>query len=95
MDNNCVKLYPDRAREYEVMSRTRCEQTERQTDGRTDRQTDRVIPIYSKLCLRGYKKLLTDQQCTETGHMTMTPLSVKCPDVYDEHRRIVDNISVI
>ena len=46
MDNNCVKLYPDRTREYEVMARTRCEQT--------DRQTDRVIPIYPpKLCLWG------------------------------------------
>ena len=42
MDNNCVKLYPDWTREYEVMARTRCEQTDRQMD----RQTDRVIPIY-------------------------------------------------
>ena len=41
MDNNCVKLYPDRTREYEAMARTRCEQTDRQTDG----QTNRVIPI--------------------------------------------------
>ena len=41
MDNNCVKLYPDRSREYEVMARTRCEQTDRQTDRRTDRRTDR------------------------------------------------------
>ena len=40
MDNNCVKLYPDRTREYEVMAQTRCEQTNRQTD----QQTDRVIP---------------------------------------------------
>ena len=39
MDNNRVKLYPDRTREYEVMARTRCEQTDRQTDGQTDRQT--------------------------------------------------------
>ena len=31
MDNNCVKLYPDRTREYEVMAQTRCEQTDRQT----------------------------------------------------------------
>ena len=38
MTHPCVKLYPDRTREYEVMARTRCEQT--------DRQTDRVIPIY-------------------------------------------------
>ena len=56
MDNNCVKLYPDRTREYEVMAQTRCEQTNRQTD----QQTDRVIPtVYTpppKLCLRRYKK---------------------------------------
>ena len=31
MDNNCVKLYPDRTRGYEVMARARCEQTDRQT----------------------------------------------------------------
>ena len=43
-DNNCVKLYPDRTREYKVMARTQCKQMDRQTD----RQTDRVIPI----CLR-------------------------------------------
>ena len=42
MDNNCVKYYPDWTREYEVMARTRCEQT----DGQTDGHTDRVIPIY-------------------------------------------------
>ena len=54
MDNNCVKLYPDRTREYKVIARTRSEQTDRQTDGRTDRQGDSYIP--PKLCLRGYKK---------------------------------------
>ena len=31
MDNNCVKLYPDRTREYKVMARTRCERTDRRT----------------------------------------------------------------
>ena len=36
MDNNCVKLYPDRTREYEAMARTRCEQTDRQMDGHGD-----------------------------------------------------------
>ena len=49
-----VKYYPDRASGYEVMARTRCEQS--------DRQMDRVIPIYMytpppphppQLCLRG------------------------------------------
>ena len=45
MDNNCVKLYPDRTREYEVMARTRCEQTVRQGDS--------YIPPPPKLCLRG------------------------------------------
>ena len=30
-DNNCVKLYPDRKREDEVMAWTQCEQTDRQT----------------------------------------------------------------
>ena len=49
MDNNCVKLYPDRTREYRVMARTRCEQT----DGRTDRQSDSYMYIPPKLCLRG------------------------------------------
>ena len=48
MDNNCVKYYPDRTSGYEVMARTRCEQTdrqmERQTDGQTDRQGDSYIP---------------------------------------------------
>ena len=42
MDNYCVKYYPDRTSGLEVMARTRCEQTDGQTDGRTDR----VIPIY-------------------------------------------------
>ena len=40
MANNCVKLYPDRTRGYEVMARTRCEQTDR----RTDKQGDTYIP---------------------------------------------------
>ena len=36
MDNNCVKLYNNYlTREYEVMARTRCEQTDRQTEGQT------------------------------------------------------------
>ena len=51
MDNNCVKLYPDRTREYEVMVRTQCEQTDRQTD----RQGDSYMP--PKLCLRGYNQM--------------------------------------
>ena len=32
MDNNCVKYYPDWSREYEVMARTLCEQTDGQDD---------------------------------------------------------------
>ena len=40
MDNNCVKLYPDRTREYKVIAQTRCEQTDRRTDRRTDGQMD-------------------------------------------------------
>ena len=52
--NNCVKLYPDWTREYKVMARTRCEQTDGRTDRQTEGQTDRAIPIYpQKLCLRG------------------------------------------
>ena len=35
MDNNCVKLYPDRTREYKAIAWTQCEQTDRQTDGQT------------------------------------------------------------
>ena len=35
MDNNCVKLYPDRTREYEVMAQIRCEQMDRQTNRQT------------------------------------------------------------
>ena len=51
MDNNCVKLYPDRTREYEVMARTRCEQT--------DGQRDRVIPIYPpNIVCRGYNDIV-------------------------------------
>ena len=56
MDNNCVKLYPDQTREYEVMALTRCEQTDRQTDGRTNGRTDRQGDSYippPKLCLQG------------------------------------------
>ena len=53
MDNNCVKLYPDRTREYEVMAQTQCEQTE-QMDGQTGvHGTDRVIPIYPPTLFAG------------------------------------------
>ena len=55
MENNCVKYYPDRTREYEVMARTRCEQTDRQTDGQTDRMIPKCPPPQKKkkLSLRG------------------------------------------
>ena len=45
MDNNCVKYYPDRTSVYQVMARTRCEQT--------DKRTDRVIPIYPQTLFEG------------------------------------------
>ena len=40
MKCNYVKLYPDRTMEYEVMARTRCEQTGKQTDRQTNKQSD-------------------------------------------------------
>ena len=49
IDFNCVNYYPDQTREYEVMARTRCEQT----DGQIDGQTDRVIPIYPQTLFAG------------------------------------------
>ena len=44
MDNNCLKLNRDQTMEYKVMARTRCEQTDGQTDRRTNRQGDSYIP---------------------------------------------------
>ena len=40
-----MKYYSDRTIGYEVIARTRCEQT--------DGQTDRVIPIYPKTLFAG------------------------------------------
>ena len=47
--------YPDRTRDKEVMARTRCEKTDRQTDGRMDERTDRQCDSYipPKFCLQG------------------------------------------
>ena len=51
MDNNCVIYYTDQNSGYKVMARTRCEQT----DGQTDRQDDSYIP--PNLVCRGYNEV--------------------------------------
>ena len=75
MDNNCVKLYPDWTREYEVMARTRCEQTDRQTD----RQGDSDIPPY--FVCGGYNYGQTDRQTNKPNarclHQTFLTRGIK------------------
>ena len=72
MDNKCVKLYPDRTREYEVLTRAGCEQTIRQRDGRTDRQGDSYMTLFAGgIIMSGFQGAFATGVACQQGTLTL------------------------